>query len=206
MSAKPLKDVERPKEELKNATIFNPSPIFDKLDKIVYKESMQEADRFRFVPFAEQPTEPKVHIIRLQIDFSLYPFPSYEGKTSPCCKHPFLPVRNLFALFRVTLPGRPYPHLTTVQEEYKVAWGDHERLECVVENTPQVRCDCGRTFLPPQVAVPIMRRAAAIRRFFEFQKPEDLDKIKTFLPDEDVKKVRDFANSLHKEPVFIPEG
>lgn len=165
--------------------IFNPPQQLDISQPVCHKDLMVEMiDDRDFLPFSKQTSDQKVHRIHIPISFQPVDH-AFEGKSSPCCKS----------------------HLNEVKRDYSFAWGRYRRLECIVPGTPQFICkECGYVFLPPQVAIPITRRATAIRQYFEFREDEALHRIEGFLTANDIEKVRDFADALREDPLFIPEG
>ncbi len=142
-----------------------------------------DEQRFKFVPYAEQPQEPKGHVIQLEIDFSNVTLT--QGLTSACCDAPLQPT------------------ITT----HAFGWGDTERLDVEVPNTPTLQCGgCENTFFPGEVALPIKARARAINRYFSFLTPQDQEVLQGFLPPDDIAKIDDFAQAMRREPYFIPDG
>lgn len=142
-----------------------------------------EEQRYRFTPYAEQSQQPKGHVIRLEIDFSTVAL--QQGLTSACCDAP----------------------LQTTVITHTFGWGDTERLDVDVPNTPAYQCGgCDNTFLPGEVALPVKARARAINRYFSFLTAEDQEVLRGFLLPYDVAKIDDFAQAMRQEPYFIQEG
>lgn len=138
--------------------------------------------RFHFIPFANQK-ESKIHFLDVPINF------------------PPL-TRNYESMCGIPQCGQ---QLKLVSEDYAFAWGneDEHRLECVVQNTPQLKCANGHTFLPAESAIPIQRRAEIIRDYFEFPNAKDLKKLMKMLSPDNLLKVLDFTIDLRQDPLFM---
>lgn len=134
-----------------------------------------------FVRLAEQTGERKVHVIKVPV---VFPSSSeVEEQTARCCD---APLRRAFV-------------------EYRFSWGKTERLECVVENTPALKCECGSTFVEATIAWPIREKAKAIRQYIEFQDQGPLDTLLGFLSPIDIAKIRDFSETVRSYP-WVRDG
>jgi hypothetical protein len=138
--------------------------------------------RFHFVPFANQG-EPKIHFLEVPIKFP----PLTRDYESTC--------------------GIPQcrQQLKLATEDYVFAWGneDEHRLECVVRNTPQLKCSNAHLFLPPEAAIPIQHKAYLIRDYFEFPEVKSLGKLMKMLSPDNLLKVLDFTIDLRQDPLFM---
>ena len=130
-----------------------------------------------FVPFAYQGANRK-HTIRLQVDFSELPeYCPAVRQQAFCCGSHFRPV----------------------VAPYSFSWGDTEQLECVVSDTPQLWCECGKSKrLVDIVALKIKSQSRAVRQYYEFRRPDDLAAVRRLMSANDVNRVEDFATVLHQ--------
>ena len=139
---------------------------------------------FRFVPFSEQQGDIKLHRITLSITFpQSLSAPRWEERTCTRCKS----------------------KLRQRIIDYRFAWGQTERLECVVPNTPVWQCACTR-IMEDHIAWPIKQRASVIDRYISFQKDEDLQSMTSFIDEQDRAKVKDLAQAIREHPWFVHEG
>jgi hypothetical protein len=122
-----------------------------------------------FVPLAEQKESPKIHTIHLPTPFA----PLFVQPPSGSC---------------------PECHADFTAEtiDYTFGWGDKERLECVVPNTPALACECGK-FIDEPTRFQIMERSEMVCAAVEDEDEERISALADFLNEQDVRKVRDFA-------------
>lgn len=159
-------------------------------------ERERQDTSFEYIPFANRPTyasfekqlkHPKVHNIKLGVDFSGLEFLGLEGKFCPHCQKPYC----------------------RVVRDFKKGWGDIEQLNCIVPQTPQIECGC-RLWI--QIEQPVKERMAEalrtiglIYRVVESTSLEaedgNLAVLKNTLEEDDYNKVADWMFNQR-----VPEG
>lgn len=92
--------------------------------------------------------------------------------------------------------GRACPHCNTPLRntyiEHIFGWGDIERLECAVKDTPVLQCGCG-TSIEGHVLQRIKEKSHLVLRAIESEDESAFGLLTSFLDEEDISKVRDFT-------------
>jgi len=149
--------------------------------EVVEQNTSEQDQRFVYIPFARQQGPEKVHRIRLSIDFSTYTPSPQEALTA-----------NNFQLTSC---------------DHFLVWGDTERLECIIPNTPTLERD-GQQFIEDEVAFLIYQGtydiSQAMSNAVEFQDPDDLRNLSKLLSPKDFLKVEDFIKN-RPIPAQLPD-
>lgn len=131
------------------------------------------------------------HIERSADYFAFVPFAEQEGEIK---------------IHRIRLPIPGVTGNVSVQytniTDYTFGWGDNERLDIVIPDTPVI-VNGEETSVAPEVAFPIMERGDAICSYFEFLEPEQRNVLSKLLPETDILKIEDFANAMRSDPSFV---
>lgn len=115
-------------------------------------------------------------------------------------------VRRFPVTVRVTFPTSPRPRIqgrcgkcglpfSNVKVDFVRVWGDTDRLEVTVPETPAVKCGCGIRHLIA-VIPPIRDAMRLVRRCFELDRPQDWENAGDILTPEAAETIRQFAGTL----------
>ena len=115
-------------------------------------------------------------------------------------------VRHFQITISVTFPSNPWQRIRgrcekcglsfrRVKANFVRVWGDTDRLEVTVPETPAVKCRCGTRY-PDSVISPIRDVMRLVRRCFEQDRPQDWENARDILTPETTGIIKQFQGTL----------